>query len=416
MKRLLLCVVVACCSLSFYSESSPDILVGKIRIFIDQAEYLWTQSALERLDDQVISPPIQVETVISFLSIQPGRYTSEEDVASEAEVSQRRLRETGYFYEASIMIIPPKKVLHERTLVINVTTGFLTRFGGGGIWAMYGKVAMGGRRDALYLYAGYNKSGIRYLQSHVGGSPVILGGSLFYVGPGDYPGKSDGQDVENRFAASITTGWAITPDLSIGIEPTVEGFGFSSGGLLSVQPFISQRILVQTGHQSEGGVNLRLFWYPEHTGVKGEGSVYARLGITKRLTFAVKGSGGYSSTKIPEEALFDLYYTEDANVRSGYSQQELRAADYVLASAEVRFTVLETYIPPILNCVVQPFVFVDASQTLSSTKVGDKDFFDAYGLGVRVLLNNPVFAYFTFSYGVNNEGDGRFLFCGTAGY
>jgi len=41
---------------------------------------------------------------------------------------------------------------------------------------------------------------------------------------------------------------------------------------------------------------------------------------------------------------------------------------------------------------------------------------DAFGGGLRVLFDNPVFAYFTLCYGINHSGDGRFIFAATKGF
>lgn len=392
-----------------------DVLVKKIRLFIDDAEYVWTSSGVERVDDgnlRAVSIALSEETVVSFLSVFPGFSASEDKIVRRCEESERRMKASGYFYDVSILIIPQRLALTERTLVVTVSSGFFMRYGGGNAWGMLGKVAISGERQSLYAYAGYNRNGLSYLHSRVGGSPLALGGSLFYFGPGEYSGKLDTEDLGNRFSSVFTSGWSFTPDLFVAIAPTIDGFGFSSGGIFSLQPYVRQRKYLSVGRNSESGFELRGFWYPSFDVVKGEGGGYLRVGFSNKLVFAIKASAGYSPFDVPDlplEAYFDLYYIEDNNVRSGYSLNELIASDYVLGSTELRYNFLEFKIPPIFDVTTQAFVYTDVARLANN-------FRDAYGLGLRILFENPVFAYFTFSYGINHEGKGRFLFCGTAGY
>lgn len=416
MKRILMIVSILCCFLSFYAEERQNVRVNKIRIFLDEAEYQWTSGGMERIDGSEAPVALKKETVISFLSVHPGLSASEKEIAKKCEESERRLKDSGYFYDATIIIIPPKIIQNERTLVVTLSSGYFMRYGGGSIWGMFGKVAISGKRESFYAYGGYNRNGISYLHSNIGGSPLALGGKLFYFGPGEYPGKLDNADVENRFSGTFTAGWSFTPDTFFGIDSTVDGFGFSSNGTFSLQPYVTQRKYLPFGSNSECGLELRGFWYPSYEAAKGESSGYLRAGITKKATVAIKGSAGYSPFDLPADACFDLYYTEDKNVRSGYSLGELIASDYVLGSAEVRYNFLELRIPPILNVTAQAFVYMDVAKTVVEDEACENDFLDAYGAGLRILFDNPVFAYFTFSYGVNHEGNGRFLFCGTAGY
>jgi len=122
---------------------------------------------------------------------------------------------------------------------------------------------------------------------------------------------------------------------------------------------------------------------------------------------ALKGAGGVSHGN----TIFDLFLTEDRNIRSGYSAEALNVSAFALGSVELRQSVVSFTVPPAFNCNVQIYGFSDLAVISGETR-----FADAYGAGLRILFDNPVFAYFTFSYGVNHKGAGRFLFCGTAGF
>jgi hypothetical protein len=159
--------------------------------------------------------------------------------------------------------------------------------------------------------------------------------------------------------------------------------------------------------------------------LKYEGTIYTHIGITKRLTLAVNGGGGYSGLyqpwgqtldSPPQKSLFDLYYAEDRSIRSGYTLEELTAPYYLFGSTELRFNFVTFTIARTVDCTIQGYIFSDVGRMYDLGGISKKEFVDAYGGGVRVLFDNPVFAYFTFAYGLNHEGKGRFSFCATAGF
>jgi hypothetical protein len=136
--------------------------------------------------------------------------------------------------------------------------------------------------------------------------------------------------------------------------------------------------------------------------------VHARLFPATTLAFAV--SGGTSSGGVG----FDLRSTEDRSVRSGYGETDLIAADFLLGSVELRQRLFAASLPPGFACELEAFLFADAAGL--GHAAGGLTFADAYGVGVRALLDNPIFAYFTFTYGVSHLGQGRLAFAATAGF
>ena len=52
------------------------------------------------------------------------------------------------------LVVPPRKNPAERTVVVNVTSGFFWRFGGGSAWGMIGVAGLAGERASVKLYAG----------------------------------------------------------------------------------------------------------------------------------------------------------------------------------------------------------------------------------------------------------------------
>ena len=100
-------------------------------------------------------------------------------------------------------------------------------------------------------------------------------------------------------------------------------------------------------------------------------------------------------------------------MRSGYPAAALIATDFVFASAEARYRAAAL---PLgwTTCGIEPFLFFDAA--LLNDQTADRRMAaEGMGAGLRVLFDSPVFAYFTFTFGVNPNGSSRFSFCGTAG-
>ncbi len=422
MKNGMLPAILAVIVLSLATQgllaAEETVQVTTVRIFIGEAKYDWTADGLAFDPESANggSPvAIKPETIRSFLSVRPGLAVNEATLERRCLDSERRLLDSGYVYEASVIPLASKGGEGERMVVVSVTEGFLLRFGGGGIWAMAGKAALFGDRASLLVYAGYNKSGFRFMHSDVGGTPLALGARLFYYGPGEYDGKYAGSR-ENRFYGALTAGWYLTSDLLLGVDGACDRFGFSSSGLFSLQPFAIYQQYLAAGTGSEWGGEARGYWYPDLDMSKGDLTAWVHAGFTGKTVLALSGSVGFSPDELPPDAGFDLYYTEDRNVRSGYAIGELVATDYALASVELRHDFLTFKFPPAFPCIVQGFAFCDVAMV--DPVIGEKtdDTLDAYGAGVRILFENPVFAYFTFTYGVNHEGDGRFIFCGTAGY
>ena len=312
-------------------------------------------------------------------------------------------------------------------MIVSAKSGFLYRFGGGNAYAVVGKDAFGGRAgNSLRIYAGWNRTGVRYIDYRVAGLPLALGGAFTWFGPGSYGGTSGvtGSAVEGfPIEAVATVGFLPHPDFIAGLDTAyaVNGFSPDSINVCSVQPFIQYRRYLVSRSKPEAdmvndaGADLRVFLFPALDAAKGELSGFVHCRVLPDTTFAIKGAGGMSLGF----ASFDLLRAEDRSVRSGYRGEALRASSFALASIELRQRIFAIRIPPGFDCAVQAFGFCDAAVLKRSAAIAGTaatEFVDAYGLGMRILFDNPVFAYFSFSYGINHEGYSRFMFCGTAGF
>jgi hypothetical protein len=412
-------------------NSSRTIRVARIRLSIDDREFVWDESGLIKEESGGVTPShpgegpiLRPETIVSFLGMAPGDSATPEKLRLECREAELRIEESGLVYACTVVVAQSRKKPSTRTVVVSVRTGFLWRFGGGNAFGVVGKDALGGMRDSFRIYAGWNRNGARYINYDVGGIPLVLGAAFFWYGPGGYNGPSGttGTPVVDHPLESIATvGWLMRPDLMIAIDSAYLLYGFSgdSGNSLSVQPFVRWRKYLVPGDDPEAdlvndmGSEIRGFFFPGLRAAKGElsGFFHGRLG--SGTTFAIKGAGGLSEG----QADFDLFMTEDRTVRSGYTEAELTASSFAFASIELRQRVIGFRVPPGFDCAVHLFAFADVAALRADSALAPAgSLADAYGAGVRVLFDNPVFAYFTFSCGLNHEGNGRFLFCGTAGF
>jgi len=406
---------------------TEKVRIVKIKIVIDSNEYEWTVDGVNKLSNEnsdgetaaaSITEILRPETVVSFLSVYPNETETEDAIRRQCRESELRLAESGYVYEASLQVVPPRKTPTERTIVVTVSPGFFWRFGGGGIYGMVGKDGLGGDRASVRLYAGWNRNGIKYVHYNVGDSSFVLGGSLFYLGPGKNRGTTITRGTGNTgvpLEVALTTGYFINPGLLAGVDGSVflPDALPNSNSLFSIQPFLEYRKYLvpgdpnRYGNESDVGFDVRGYVYPTLSAEKGEASAFIHGRVLGKTTIAIKGAGGISKG----DGSFDLFLTEDRNIRSGYQAENLTVPSFVFGSAEIRQSLFSFTVPPAFNCNVQLFGFSDVA-VIS----GETSFVDAYGAGARILFDNPVFAYFSFSYGVNHDGAGRFLFCGTAGF
>ena len=288
---------------------------------------------------------------------------------------------------------------------------------------MFGKAALSGNRDKFFAYAGYNKNGLSYVNENTFGVPLVFGAGVFTNLPEGLSKKS-GVKVEGN----QKTGWYVTPDFKLGIDTGVSGiFGKKkTDGVITdiyVSPYIFKTLYSE---KTFATAELRFFnSYGDVTEICGscksfnslEGALTADFSPVQKLTLAGMICGGivcYSDEeKISLEknavTVSDGLGLSNRGVRAGYSRDELKSDSYGLCSMEVRFNVLSMKIPPAFPCNFVPYVFTDFAVSYNRDSE-NMDFLDAYGIGIQVDFECPVFAYFNFSYGINHEGKGKFIF------
>ncbi|HOT63341.1 MAG TPA: hypothetical protein PLU93_10810 [Treponemataceae bacterium] len=405
---------------------SGDTLLARVRIISGESVAVWDASGITVIDGNA-EPETSFAAITSFFAIEPGSALTAGELEKECRLAELRMGASGLFYEATCALAPVRKNPEERTVIITVSPGFLWRFNGGDLWAMVGKAGLGGGRGSIVAWFGWNRNGIRWFNPRVLGTRAAIGVESVLMGPGDSAVRPTDEPLVR---SALTAGYSFSPDAHSGLElmsmTTLgsdgnEEAGFPSIGLFSAGPYLSwKRFLpvlhddpaaLTSGHAVIRAMNVEGAWQAEAWSA-------TRIPLAGRFACSFKVAAGAGSNEVPIGALFDLYDYDDRCVRSGYEEDQLTASSFALASTELRFTALSARIIPIVPMDVVPFLFCDAAALSAPNELGSNVLRDAYafGIGTRVLFDNPVFAYFSFSYGINPDGDGRFMFCGTAGY
>lgn len=435
MKRIIFCLLlVLICITGFAQEQkiqaqtgsvpllNPDeeITISRVRVFLDDVEI--SSEDLESIT------AISAGTVLSFTKFKAGKKMTLKALEKEVRQTQLRLLNSGYFYNATVEIVPARKNPERRTIIINVTKGFLHRIGGGGIYATYGRVALGGKRNQLIGVVGWNVNGLKYIDENLFGLPLIAGASLYTNVPACFSKKGSGVG----FNGSATFGVFINPDLRL----CVDAVGFCNtklgfvGKSFIVSPYLFNQCFVTDKLKTTS--EIRLYFMPIVTLSNFSVEICQTVNYSpvRKLNFGVVVCGGVNFIRSESENSFayDLSLEhssvssnsglEKRSVRSGYTGKELFVKNYVLTSFEARFRAVDFVIAGTFPCNITPFVFADFALGQQKNELLQRGlppqsawtFFDAFGMGIQINFDCPVFAYFNFTYGLNYKGKGKFSF------
>lgn len=396
-----------------FSEEMPagKITVSKVKVFLDEDEI--TEESEKTQNDG----KIRYSTIMSYTKFRENKKFSGKQIQKEAESTRLRLMDSGLFYSAEVETRESRKNPGTMVIYISVRTGFLLRFGGGNAYGFFGKAALGGRRNNLTGYLGYNKSGASYLDENTFGLPLILGASAFTNLP-----QSLAQKKPLTFDTLVKAGVFMTPDLKLGADLKT----LFTVNEEPIADFILSPFLCDTVWFSEKLVmksELRLFNYfsDDWKGNSAEAAVNIDYSPFKKITLAGLLSGGAvidqndedKTVKINLEksalTLFDGLGLANRGIRSGYTAEELKVDCYGLFSAEIRWNAFDFILANCFPVTFTPYLFTDLALAKNYEDDGQA-FLDAYGAGLLISFECPVFAYFNFSYGLNHEGKGRFVF------
>lgn len=374
-----------------------DVSISRIKYIIGKEVYTWNTG------DPVPKSRIEGDTEPAYLGTffpwEPGDIVKTNDLEIEIIRTQQRITDSNLFYSVKVSIVPPRRFPNKRTILIQVTDGFRLRFGGGNAYGMFGIKNLGGDGHSFMATAGFNIVEFRYRDE-------TLSSTNFYWGL-----DSVYNYLDNNAGLQGYLGYRLTPDLRFSLGCGVD---YIDSELIypSLSPvFIYNTIFQLSGNRLlrvgiKGGLGINLinstFSYKREVYFKG------KVDLIENFLLAIRIGGGLLD-KDPSDRVFDLYSDTNRSIRSGYLKEELTPLEYILGNGELRYSFPLISPSPILNIRTSLFIYSDVGFVTRVLK-------DAYGIGGRIYFDNPVFTGFTFSYGWNRDGHGRFLFCGTMGF
>ncbi len=392
MKHVFLLVFL---SMSFFAWSE-DITLKKIKFIIDDDVYIWNTE--EDIPQNPVDNKTEPEYLKSFFSWKPGDLIDSEKLEKEVVRTQQRIIDTNLFYSVKVSIIPPKKYPESRSIIIQVTEGFRLRFGGGNAYAEFGIKNIGGNGHSFLATAGYNIINFDYINN-------LIINNLYWGTNINY------EYIDNTANIKTFLGYRITPDLrfSVGVRGN-----YSKSGLL--YPSIIPTFKNDTTFKLTENILLRstLYGYLDINlinsicSIKREGNIKLNINFNNKISIAFQSGVGFIDSD-ESGRLFNLYDHSNRSIRSGYKETHLSVLNYILGSGEVRYFLPPFFIAPLLDVRTSLFIFTDYGYMENEIK-------DAYGIGGRIYFDSPVFTGFTFSYGWNHLGKGRFMFTGTMGF
>jgi outer membrane protein assembly factor BamA len=406
--------------------SSHQITISKVKIKIEDELYIWEDRSKipEKEKDGKTAP----STIVSFLDFAPGDKITPEKLDKKTQIATRRLINSNYFFDVQVMVIPPRLKPEYRTVLIRIKEGFLWRFGN----LFVGKENLWGRRKSVLIFGGYNLAGGQYRDENFMGKAILLGGSLYYR-----RGATTVADY-HQGQLNLMTGYFFTPVLLMGVNLKSRYTRFTEhssdvteaylGGLkrtdLILSPYLNYQIQSSSATISlEGKIDAfpplesdslllsyssviaaRWHFLPKHP-------------LFKEHSLNVQLSTGGANDSLPYLEKFDIYDTPDMSIRAGYPDMDLLLDRFVLINSEYRFPLLQFVIPPFFHTRITGFLYADVG--FGGNEEDEKYFprsYEGYGAGLRILFENPVFTYFSLSYGGNRDGDTRFVFTATPGF
>ena len=415
-RRGIFCLIFMICfsSPALFASGKADtqISVSKIKVFLDEDEI--TKESEKSTGDG----KIRYSTIMSYTKFRENKKFSHKQLQKEAESTRLRLMDSGLFYSAEVETRESRKNPGTMVVYISVRTGFLLRFGGGNAYGLFGKVSLGGRRNKLTAYLGYNKSGLSYLDENTFGLPLILGAGFYTNLP-----ESLAENKALTFDTLVKAGFFLTPDLRLGVDlKTLFSVNEEPFAAFTLSPFICHTAWFAENLVMNSEFRSFNYFSDAFEGSSAEAAVNIDYSPFKKITLAGLLSGGAvicqknekaSSVKINLEksalTLCDGLGLANRGIRSGYSRKELTTDCYGLFSTEIRWKAYSCTMAQTFPLDIIPYLFTDLAFAKKYSAEGYR-FLDAYGAGLLISFDCPVFAYFNFSYGLNHEGKGRFVF------
>lgn len=400
-----------------FSVIAPDSIIAdeavytvrSIKILVGDLKYNWTES---QSDIPEINCPISSRTIFSYTNLKPGMKISESSLDNAVQKFEYRLINSGLFYKVKVYVIPPKRFPESRTIMLKVEPGMLSRFGGGDLYAYWGQHALGGGRNLLQLYAGYNLIGVSYADANFIIPKLTFTSSALYSNSGI--GHAFPADF-HQFQGSIGFGCRSHPDFQLSLTAD-----FILKNYTTIHQDNKSGLIVP-GIRYWTSIRPEFFW-----------DFFTLSGLSGKI------SAGCLFNFMDQGSVYPLIYTLNNfhyNFRPFVLSQTLGAswAFYELPSS------LMSSLTPHLRAPADYFSSLGSSMIFSNTDLGfifpgftlfdflgvrlevfgffdvayledNQSFFIAFGPGLKIHLDSPVFVEIELGWGWNKEGQSAFQF------
>ncbi|MCQ2573903.1 MAG: hypothetical protein MJ182_08405 [Treponema sp.] len=394
-----------------FAESNK-VQISQVKIVIDDYEFSWKEDGLSVENENNGNRKLRLlpETVLSFTNLKPGKSISLKNLEREVCETELRIRASGLVYSAKAVIVPARKNPEKRTVLITVKSGFFPRFGGGGYYGVYGRAGLSGKRMEVLGYAGWNVNGAAWKYENAFDTPLILGTSFFWDGPAAFLEDGNNSTVKVLGTAGCFLGAGnrlcvdVNADYSFGKNFEEEKF--------FIKPYLKCEKYFSEIMWSEFCTQVILNPIDNENYFKSLDSICSvNWTPVSFLTLAASAGGGIGNCNLSEKGKGFSSNNCFSNmvIRSGYNEEDLSGSNYLYSAFETRWNAKMVSFSSVIKMELQPFAFLDLAIIEGEMK-------EAVGGGIRILFDNPVFAYFTFCYGMNFMGKGKFTFVATKGF
>ncbi len=441
---------------TIFASEGKTLIINKIKIIIDGQLYEWENSEnIPIKNENNFTAP---STIISFIDIKPQESIESKILEQKLFNIEKNLINSGYFFTASAYSVESSKGENYANIIIEVTEGFLLRFGGGSIFGIFGKDNLFGLRKGYMVALGYNLDGIKYYDQLLFNSNFIFAASLFYQnGYGFSDISFDKMDFE------LTIGYRFKPYFSLSLISFLEyqdsnvlddfeGF-FIDGQILTIKEslkfeynyyyFLSKENKSDFYFRGKIFINPSIIYYlnitnqNENISNSFDNIIYL-INFGKLLMLETKylSAGFYTQFFYTSKILdyfnsYNLSYSENPFVRAPVSKTQSFPDILLVTNFEIRSPEFLIPLGGVFNFVFSIFIFDDfafckflhknPSDLPSTYHENDVSYIEnsifgnsfyllnAIGIGIRFGFAIPVNVYFTLTYGINSSGVGSFV-------
>ncbi len=371
----------------------------------------------------------QTDTILAFAPElnSVSEYTDEELTALLKRIKER-MDNTSWFYQVNIFTTDSKENTNIRNIIIEVSEGFLYRFGGGSIYGLYGKENVWGGGEYYYTSLGYDMQAVQF------GSRLLAGHYFFDVNGGNNPSFYYTNNNKNAYDTVYIQ--------NAGGEGK---FGYLLNYDNRISALINYRTVFNTAYNSIGGYysggftiesdkKTGIFTSPEGhyifteyeyiIPVEKSSSAINRVEINaakylplilhydsfNNLYFAGKiGVKFQNGENIPDYLKISLVGID--GIRS-WNIPDLTGNSLVESHLELRWDFLNTVLLDIFNLELEALIFSDAGGAFNKIQDSAFDRIEyAYGIGLRAFFGVPVFIPLRLEGGWDKNGAFSLFFC-----